>query len=128
MEELPSELQEIIERWKCEFDRVDAIERMAAFRVLYREQMESISRDICNNIPLYVFNILTQSNRALCVSIMLPLCDPQKKDLLHRIPESFILSYARCSLTLRKQAYQHLQSTIYCSRPRRYLLSDEILL
>jgi hypothetical protein len=128
MDNLPSEVQNIIIRWTCEFDRVDAMERMDAFRSNYGETMRSISRDISHNVPLYVFNILTQSDMSLCISVMLPDCDPHKVDVRHRIPESFLVSYNRCSLTLRKHAYTNLQSTIYCTRPMRYSLGNEIVL
>lgn len=128
MDDLPSELQEIIGRWVCEFDRVDAMERMTAFRSHYGGVMRSIARDIENNVPLYVFNIVTSSNRNLCISLMLPACDPDRVDLRHRIPESFIVSYTRCSLTLRKYSYENLRNTIYCMRPSQYLLRNEIIL
>jgi hypothetical protein len=128
MDNLPSEVQNIIIRWTCEFDRVDAMERIDAFRSKYGETMRSISRDISHNIPLYVFNILTQSDTSLCISVMLPDCDPHKVDVRHRIPESFLVSYTRCSLTMRKYSYSNLQTTIYCVRPRRYLLGNEIVL
>jgi len=128
MDDLPSELQEIIGQWVCEFDRVDAMERMAVFRTHYDEAMRSIVHDIKNNVPLYVFNIVTSSKKNICISLMLPTCDPGKVDLSHRIPESCIVSYTRCSLTLRKYSYENLRDTIYCMRPSTYLLRNEIIL
>ena len=128
MDDLPSELQNIIVRWVCEFNRVDAIERMPAFRCTYGETMRRVFDDIRNNAPLYVFHILTSSKHVISISLILPQCDPYSVDLRHRIPESHICSYVRCSLTLRKHAYENFRHTMYCVRPRASLLLNEIIL
>ena len=128
MDDLPSELQNIIVRWVCEFNRVDAIERMATFRIAYGDIMRHVVNDIRNNVPLYVFHILTCSKHVISISLILPHCDPYSVDLRHRIPESHICSYVRCSLTLRKHAYENFRNTMYCARPRTSLLLNEIIL
>jgi hypothetical protein len=128
MEDLPSELQTMITRWVTEFNRVDAIERINDFKRNYGDSMERIMENVKMNIPLYCFRILTTSKYLLCLSFFLPNCDPQKLDIRHRVPESCIHSYVRCSLTLRKFAYDSLQTTMYCRRPQIYLLHDEMTL
>jgi len=128
MDDLPSDVQNIIVRWVCEFNRVDAIDRLAAFRIVYGETMRHVVDDIRNNVPLYAFHILTCSKRVISISLMLPQCDPYSVDLRYRIPESHICSYARCSLTLRKHAYNNFRNTMYCARPRESMLLNEMIL
>jgi hypothetical protein len=109
MDNLPSEIQEMIQRWTCEFNRVDAIERLGVFQDQYAESMRSIVSDISHNVPMYVFRILTHSHRSLSISLLLPACDPHKVDLRHRIPESYLVSYTRSSLTLPRDFVRLLE-------------------
>jgi len=50
MDNLPSEIQEMIQRWTCEFNRVDALERLGVFQEQYAESIRSIVSDISHNV------------------------------------------------------------------------------
>jgi hypothetical protein len=97
MQRIPIPVLEIIQKWIHEFHRVDAMERVAAFRSNFNDVMKCICEDVRMNTPIYKFTIQTQSHHVLYINICLPNCDPHH---VHPLPESHIDGYVRRSISV----------------------------
>jgi hypothetical protein len=97
MDALPSPVRRVIEAWTIEFERRDAMDRLAA--ALADETLVAVLRhlrdDIRMNPPTYVLDILTQRRAHIHMPITLPDCDPHRIQTGMRLPESHILTWRR---------------------------------
>lgn len=112
-DELPLEVEQIIQKWVVEFHRVDAIERYKQHLLHYKPYMAVICEDIRLNVPYYTFGILFPNDRCLTISLFACEMNPVKtaSDVL-RMPTSLI-TYRRRALSLpRSQRFYHDRYTI----------------
>ncbi len=97
MDALPSPVRRILEVWVVEFERRDAMERLAAARAdeSNTAMRQHLCEDIRMNPPTYVLDILTQRRAHIHMPITLPDCDPHRIQTGMRLPESHILTWRR---------------------------------
>lgn len=91
-----------IMQYLLEFYRRDMMDRYKAALSsdAQVERMKYLSEDIRANTPVYIINILTESHTNIQMPFTLPNCDPHLIDTRHRIPQSYIISFYRRSISI----------------------------
>jgi len=99
---ITSPIRHIIQTWCVEFDRYHATERLQTFRTnpTIQRIWRYIREDIHSNIPIYLFDILTQSGTHIRWPLALIDCNPQKVHTGMRLPESHIVAWNRRAVTI----------------------------
>jgi hypothetical protein len=112
MDDLPSPVRHIVERWTHEFNRVDMMERFASKNQGNQGNqvlMARLREELHAKPPYYRFTILTQAGARLRITLMLPDCDPSRVRTDQRIPEAHIVFSERI---IRYSEYEILAASV----------------